>query len=301
MTTDKDKLEALRREIDAIDDSIQDLIAQRTKVVETVRNVKRDEKIKIRPTREAQILYRLLDRHTGPFPKKEMARIWRELIIATLRFEGPFSVALSVPDGELGYWNMARDQYGSFTPMTGHVSSRSVVEAVRNQEATVGILPLPRRDDDDPWWRLLVSKAPETPRIIARLPFISSGNGPGDGLEALAICPVEQEETGRDRSYLAIEAEEDIGFAGIESALTQAGLSAAFNQMWHDPDRPAAWIYLVEVFGFVDKSGRQIPRLIDGLGKRAKQVLHLGGYATPLDEAELAPDTETKTDRGADS
>ncbi len=301
MTTDKDKLEALRREIDAIDDSIQDLITQRTKVVEKVRNVKRDEKVKIRPTREAQILYRLMDRHTGPFPKKELARIWRELIIATLRFEGPFSVAVSVPEGELGYWNLARDQYGAFTPMTGHVSSRSVVEAVRNQEATVGILPLPRRDDDDPWWRLLVSKAPETPRIIARLPFISSGNGPGEGLEALAICPVGQEETGRDRSFLAIEADEDIGFASIESALTQAGFSAAFNQLWHDPDRPAAWIYLVEVFGFVDNTGRQIPRLMDGLGKRAKQVLHLGGYATPLGEADLAPDTEADTDRGEDS
>ena len=193
MTTDKNKLEALRREIDAIDDSIQDLITQRTKVVEIVRNAKRDQKIKIKPTREAQILYRLMDRHTGPFPKKELARIWRELIIATRRFEGPFSVAVSVPEGELGYWNMARDQYGAFTPMTGHDSSRSVIEAVRNQEATVGILPLPRIDDDDPWWRFLVSKAPETPRIIARLPFISSGNGPGEGLEALAICPVGKE------------------------------------------------------------------------------------------------------------
>ena len=297
MTTDKDKLEALRREIDAIDDSIQDLITQRTKVVEKVRNVKRDEKIKIRPTREAQILYRLMDRHTGPFPKKELARIWRELIIATLRFEGPFSVAVMVPEGELGYWNVARDQYGAFTPMTGHVSSRSVIEAVRNQEATVGILPLPRRDDDDPWWRLLVSEAPETPRIIARLPFISSGNGPGEGLEALAICPVEQEETGRDRSFLAIEAGEDIGFKAIERALGQAGFSTAFRQTWHDPDRPSAWTYLVEVYGFIDPEGRQIRSLVDGLDERVKRLVHLGGYATPLGEADLALEDDADDER----
>lgn len=301
MTTDKDKLEALRREIDGIDDSIQDLITQRTKVVKIVRNAKRDQKIKIKPTREAQILYRLMDHHTGPFPKKELARIWRELIIATLRFEGPFSVAVSVPEGELGYWNVARNQYGAFTPMTGHVSSRSVVEAVRKQEATVGILPLPRRDDVDPWWQLLVSQDPETPRIIARLPFIPSGNGPGEDLEALAICPVGQEETGRDCSFLAIEAEEDIGFASIESALAQAGCSAALTQLRHVSDRPASWTYLVEVFEFIDNSGWQIPRLTDSLGKRTKQVLHLGGYATPLSEAELASDTKSNTDRGADS
>ena len=70
MTTDKDKLEALRREIDAIDDSIQDLITKRNKVVEKVRNVNRAEKVKSRPTRQAQIPYRLMDRHTDHLPRK---------------------------------------------------------------------------------------------------------------------------------------------------------------------------------------------------------------------------------------
>ena len=69
-------------------------------------------------------------RHTGAFPKRELARIWREMLDATLRFEGPFSVAVSVPEGEPGYWDMARDQYGSFAPMTRHASSRGAVEAV---------------------------------------------------------------------------------------------------------------------------------------------------------------------------
>ena len=38
MKTDNDKLQALRREIDAIDDSIHDLIMERTKIVERVRD-----------------------------------------------------------------------------------------------------------------------------------------------------------------------------------------------------------------------------------------------------------------------
>lgn len=287
MTTDNDKLRALRREIDVIDDSIHDLIMERTKIVERVRTAKKNDKIKIRPAREAEILYRLMARHQGAFPKRELARIWRELIVATLRFEGPFSVAVAAPEDEPGFWDLARDQYGSFTPMTRHVSTRGVVEAVQNGNVTVGILPLPQPDDTEYWWRLLVSEAPDTPRIIARLPFISPGNGRGTDLEALAISSVGQEETGRDRSFLAVEAAEDIGFKVIESALSQAGFSTGFNQVWHDLDRPAAWTYLVEVLGFLNSDGRPIMRFKEGLGQQASRVIHLGGYGTPLGEGEL--------------
>jgi len=286
MTVDKDKLAALRREIDRIDESIHDLIVERTKVVERVRNAKRGENIKIRPAREAEILYRLMARHRGHFPKRELARIWREMIVATLRFEGPFSVAVYAGDNGAVYADMARDQYGSFTPMSRHVSTRAVVEAVRSLQATVGILPLPRRDDEDRWWRLLVSETPDTPRVIARLPFISGAAGAD--LEALVICVIDQEPTGRDRSYLAVEADADIGVKSVERALSQAGVSAVSHQVWHGPERPAVWTYLVEVFGFVDTQGRQLKRLKDGLGRRAKRLVHLGGYATPLGDADLA-------------
>lgn len=301
MTTDIDKLQALRREIDAIDDSLHDLIMERTRVVERVRDAKKGEKIKIRPAREAEILYRLVARHSGAFPKRELARIWREMIVATLRFEGPFSVSVFVPEDEEGYWDLARDQYGTFTPMTRHVSSRAVVEAVRNGDATVGILPMPRPDDTEQWWRLLVTETPDTPRIIARLPFIAGDNSSGGNLEALAVCSVGQEETGCDRAFLAIEAEQDIGFKAIENALSQAGFSTAFNQTWHDLDRPAAWTYLVEIFGFIDAEGRQIQSLMDSLGGEVKQLIHLGGYATPLGEADLAPEDGAGNERGTGS
>lgn len=297
MTTDEDKLRALRREIDAIDDSLHDLIIERTRVVERVREAKKGDKIKIRPAREAEILYRLMARHSGAFPKRELSRMWREMIVATLRFEGPFSVSVFVSEDDVGYGDLARDQYGSFTPMTRHVSSRAVIEAVGSGEATVGILPMPRPDDSEHWWRLLVTEAPDSPRIIARLPFIAGDNSPGAKLDALVVGIVGQEETGRDRSFLAIEAEQDIGFTVIESALGQAGFSAAFNQTWHDPDRPTAWTYLVEIYGFIDPEGWQIQSLAGGLDERVMRLVHLGGYATPLGEAELALEDDADDQR----
>jgi hypothetical protein len=45
----------------------------------------------------------------------------------------------------------------------------------------------------------------------------------------------------------------------------------------------------VETFGFVECRGRQMKRLKDAFGKQAERIVHLGGYATPLGDAELAP------------
>jgi chorismate mutase len=81
-------LNALRQEIDDIDSQIHDLLIKRTLVVEKVRTVKRGHKVKIRAAREAEILYRLVGRHKGLFPKRELTNIWRQIIVATLSSEG---------------------------------------------------------------------------------------------------------------------------------------------------------------------------------------------------------------------
>ena len=287
MTEDKTKLQSLRQEIDAIDRNLHELIMRRTEIVKGVREAKQGAKVMIRPTREAEILYRLTAEHKGGFPKRELGRIWRELIVATLSFEGPFSVAVFEPDKETGYGDLARDQYGSFTTLTRHSSARAVVEAVREQIATLGILPFPHRLSEEAWWRFLVSEAPETPKIIARLPFIPDSNIRNQDLEALVICPVEQEETGRDKTFLAVEAEEEIGYPIIETALSQAGLSGLFQQLWHDPNRPPGWTYLVEANGFIAPFSLQWQQIHNELSSRAARILHLGGYATPLNKDEL--------------
>ena len=58
-------LDEVRAEIDSIDDAIQDLLIRRTALVEEVRSIKRDWRVKIQPSREADIIYRLVERHHG--------------------------------------------------------------------------------------------------------------------------------------------------------------------------------------------------------------------------------------------
>ena len=282
-------LDALRREIDRIDEQIHDLIRRRTEVVESVRDLKKGDAIKIRPAREDQIAYRLIAEHTGNFPKRELLRIWRELIVATLSFEGPFSVAVYEDDPATGCWDLARDMYGTYTPMAVFPSARRVIEAVRAQAATVGILPLPRKDDAEPWWPHLIAEDDESPRVIARLPFAGPGNGRGAFAEALAICPVLREPTGRDRSLLAIETEVEAGVAGVSAAFTAAGLSPQQVSSWREPGSRGPWLHLAELDGFVTPKDRGVERFTDALDVMVSRIVGIGSYGIPLSAEELAP------------
>lgn len=290
-------LDALRQEIDAIDNNIHDLIMRRTQVVEQVREAKRGQKVKIRPARECSILYRLVERHKGPFPKRELARIWRELIAATLSFEGPFSIAVHMPEdsapGEPRHsqrsrrWSLARDQYGSFTPANGYSSARRLIDDVRTQKATLGVLATPERGEETPWWPQLASHGAGMPRIINRLPFI--GNPPDRGVEdqALVICPVESEPTGRDRTYLVVETAEQLSNERLTKALREAGTEPVFTSVWRDPEVPDRVLHLAEVEGFVHDEGQEIIRLSECLEGIASSIMTIGGYGIPLTLEEL--------------
>lgn len=287
MSLDQD-LASVRSQIDAIDDAIHDLIIRRTELVEQVRVIKHDLPIKIQPSREAEIIYRIVGRHRGGFPKRELVAIWRQLINATLSFEGPFSVAAYVPEGESGYWDLARDQYGAYTPMLRQASARSLIEAVRRHDAIVGVLPLPRPGDEDPWWRHLVMAGPDAPRIIARLPFAGPTNNRGGDLHALVICPIRLRPTGRDRSYLAADLDADVGSGAFASVLGEVGLPPAMIAQAREMGPPPSLLCLAEVDEFVAADDDRLEAVRRIIGKPLHRLLVLGGYARPLEAAELS-------------
>ena len=283
-------LDEVRADIDSIDDSIQDLLIRRTELVEEVRSIKRDWRVKIQPSREAEIIYRLIGRHRGPFPKRDLVAMWRILICATLSFEGPFSVAVYAPAGDDGdCWDVARDHFGPCTPYSRHGSVRSVIETVRRREAIVGVLPLPRHDDADPWWRHIVTSHPEAPKIIARLPFAGFAGNRAGVVEALAISPVTVVPTGRDRSYLAAESESRIGLEQFSKRLLEAGFESAFATLWREREPPQGWLYLAEVEGCLGADDARLQWLQRTLGESSNRLLVLGGYAIPLSPESLGP------------
>lgn len=289
----EETLKGLRDQIDDIDNKIQKLLIKRTGVVAQVRDVKEGERVKIRPAREAEIIYRLMAQHKGPFGRREMFRMWRELIIATLSMEGPFSVAVHMPKRSGNLWDLARDHFGSFSEMTAFTSVRGVIDAVNSQEKTVGILPFPRHgaEDEDPWWRHLMSESDDAPKIMARLPFAGPGNIRDKNAEALVICPVPQEETGRDRTVLVLELSPEASRDGIDAAMERAGLQTTFQARYAEKSPPGVWQYLVEVQGFIKPRDTRLKALAEDLDEKLYRLVNIGGYAETLTPEELGLDS----------
>ena len=125
--------------------------------------------------------------------------------------------------------------------------------------------------------------------MIARLPFTGTKGGALDELEAFVICPIGLQETGRDRSLIAIECEERLGTSALRGALSDAGLEAGMMDHWRDSRDEGPWLVLVEVDTHVDRDSPVLATLAHRLGNGANRIVSLGGYARPLSAEELAP------------
>lgn len=306
MASVEEKLAALRQEIDAVDNQLHDLLMRRTDLAVQVGKVKAERQPVgknaadgakfIRPAREAQILRRLVARHTGKLPKAVIVRLWRELISALLQVEGPFAVAVYAPENEPGFWDAARDHYGSRVLITGFDRVGQVLGAVQDGQATVGVLPVPREDDTDPWWRHLTAQSSGAPHVMGRLPFGDAGNQRGNPVEALVVGHARNEPTGHDRSLLVVEPGREISRSALKAALTKSGLTPTLFSGWRSPDLGQD-LHLVELEGFFapgplstrDENG--VENGFAPLNRGQFENAHLtiiGSYAVPFARQELA-------------
>jgi chorismate mutase len=283
-------LDTLRREIDRIDDEIHDLLMRRAAVAgEIGRSKGPDNGSYLRLGREATILRRLMRRHSGNFPRAALVRIWREIIAALAQIQGPFSVAVFAPADYPGYWDLARDHFGSVTPMARHGSVENVVRAASDSRTVIGVLPYPHEASEDPWWRHLASEEPGSLRVVARLPFISQGTeARGESLSALAVARMEQEATGRDRSFFAIETGNEVSRSRFIAAMKKVGLDPRFVGEWRNGDPKGTFLHLIEVGDLVAPSDPRFERLREWEDGAILRIIHVGGYAEPLSENELA-------------
>ena len=82
MTDDAARLDAIRREIDALDAELLDLLNRRGRMAAEVAAVKDCEVVPryYRPEREAALLRRLAAANRGPFPDADVMRLFREIV-----------------------------------------------------------------------------------------------------------------------------------------------------------------------------------------------------------------------------
>ena len=100
--SEADGLQALREQIDALDQRIQTLIAERARCAQQIGTLKQAAGATgnlYRPEREAQVLRRVIEANRGPLSNEEMARLFREIMSACLALEEPLRIAFLGPEG----------------------------------------------------------------------------------------------------------------------------------------------------------------------------------------------------------
>ena len=280
-----DTLEDLRSEIDQIDDALHDLLMQRAEVSGEIAKVKqaRDPQRQglvpaFRPAREAAILRRLLSRHKGSIPARVMARIWREIIAASLRAQANFQLHVYAGDHQ-ELVDLAHGHFGSFMPVRTHTRPSLVVHACAEEPNSIGVVPLPEIEEPKAaWWAQLAPAGDRGPRVVAKLPFVA---GEQD-ISAYAIAAVEQEPSGDDRTLILVEFAPSVSRTKLRSLLKTAGLDARLVAAGRLMDKKVPDELLLEVNGFVGRADPRLTALSGAAGDMIGRVTPIGGFANPI-------------------
>lgn len=272
-------LDALRAEIDSLDRQMQELLIRRFEVTREVANLKQSQRSQNnwRPSRQAQLLRGLVERHRGTCPQTALIRIWQEIMGASLALQGPFSVGVAIADtGDL--WDIARDHFGNVAPMGLIGPAPQVVGAVTEGDIAVGIVPLPNDGEEMPWWRLIgVGNDGETPvRVVARLPLFGAQGARGNAaIDGFALARLAIEPSGQDRCLMAVETSQEVSRGGI-AALAGKMLPAGARVLASAVENDGRW-WLIEADQFLPVESPS-PFATE---PQIRHYVHLGCYAAP--------------------
>ncbi len=294
MVTEKEILNKYRSEIDAIDDKILDLLSERVEVVKNVGSLKNLADTKqsiIRPGREAKMIRRVAEKSSSSLSKAAIAQMWRMIISSAINVEENARIStLSFPnDNRDCYW-LAREYFGSFTPMIQRPTAMEVIRDIINQKATVGVLPLWDEEEQHSWWSRLL-ETENYPKVFAKVPFIQ--HAPSQKTPLAAIGYVTPEPTGDDGSLWVIKAEEKIPFPALQTLLDDAKINYVLQESCRDLNSsPTMNHFLLEMPEFINEDDDRIANFIDLANssnrewhdKQATNITahYIGSYATPI-------------------
>ena len=141
------KLEALRRKIDKIDDSLLELLNKRLSVVQEVGNLKNTTKQAIyRPEREAQIIDRLNSINRGIITKSAIEAIFLEIFAVSRNLERAEQIAYLGPLGSFTH-QAAESRFGAMGDYLPMNSIRAVFKAIETKRAKYGVVPIENSKD----------------------------------------------------------------------------------------------------------------------------------------------------------
>ena len=275
-------IQELRRQIDAVDDQMHDLLMQRVNLVEQIGRLKSEEAgnvpvFAMRPKREIEIMRRLWSEHKGGMEKYELIRIWREIISACVNVQSPITVAVFMPERGMGNLEIARDYFGTYTPMLSCRSVNLVLKELTQGEANVAVLSL-YDDKQTCWWYSIAQEYKRSVNVFLKLP-LAGCHGHGDGRTVYALSKQPFEESGEDRTLLVAETDGTLSLSTLDLLLKSCGIStnAICDTYMPDMMRKA---YLFEVEGYLSDKDKRLNTVFEKEAEKITMLRVIGGYPT---------------------
>lgn len=134
-----DELKKIRARIDALDDRIVDLLAERAAQAQAIGHAKQGPKY--RPEREAQVLRRVTARNRGPLSAPAVARLYTEIMSACRALEDAIAVAYLGPQGTFSE-EAAIKQFGAQAKLLPCASIDDVFRQTETGQVQYGVVPI---------------------------------------------------------------------------------------------------------------------------------------------------------------
>ena len=142
-------LQNIRNKIDSIDNKIHDLLIERAEIVEKVVEEKRKYKeanlVVYRPSREHEILVRIIQRHKGNLPEKSLINIWRNLISSYINMQAELTLNFSSTSDKI-----VNNHFGGDIKKEKTTTAIEAMKKLNENKVNITVLPYPNTHND--WW-----------------------------------------------------------------------------------------------------------------------------------------------------
>jgi chorismate mutase len=235
------------------------LLVERSGVIAELIRVKGTSKPggAFRPDREADMMRRIVNRHSGQLPLATVEHIWREIITTFTAMQAPFEVIAGPAKDPLAMRDLVRFYFGFSVPVSISDTNGQAIAEVAGSARQIAVVTAV---NSDRWWDALAGAA--APKVFARLPFIETPKRPAD-LPAYVIGPPVEDTHAPDVKLVAMN-----DAPGLQAALASFGATIAAE---------AAGDLLVELPVAVT-----LPEIRKTIGAPIHAVREIGAFFQPI-------------------
>ena len=188
-------LDAIRREIDAIDDQLLDLLTRRIAAAEKVRASKTQagslSASPIRPNRESQILRRLTAQANASLSPGLLVRLWRIILSTSTLAQAPVNIHIARSLGQNVALRVAISEHFGATPVEEHDHDSAAVASLQSDPGDICLVK-----PDGHWFEAFVRGLAGGAGVIGSIPAIRTSVQPALLILGHAQCqPTGEDET----------------------------------------------------------------------------------------------------------